>query len=76
MALDSPFALAWAQLARARSTLYHMGFAPTPTHAEAARRAAERALVLAPTRPEGHQALAAYYRIVLGALVGPGWLRL
>ena len=33
----------------------------TPDGAEAARHAAERALALAPTRPEGHQALAAYY---------------
>ena len=30
---------------------------PTPAAGEAARRAAERALALAPTRPEGHQAL-------------------
>ncbi len=60
VALDSSFALAWAQLARAHATLYFVGTI-TPAGAEAARHAAERALSLAPTRPEGHQALAAYY---------------
>ena len=39
---------------------------PHPAVAEAARRAAERALALGPTRPEGHQALGAYYAHVLG----------
>jgi serine/threonine-protein kinase len=65
VSLDSSFAPAWAQLARARSTLY---FSSTPiaSRAEAARRAAERSLSLAPERPEGHQALAAYYSFVLG----------
>ena len=63
VALDSSFALAWAQLARARARLYGLGRV-TPAEAEAARHAAERALALAPTRPEGHQALAAYYNIV------------
>jgi eukaryotic-like serine/threonine-protein kinase len=60
VALDSSFALAWAQLARAHARVYGLGRV-TPADAEAARHAAERALALAPTRPEGHQALAAYY---------------
>jgi tetratricopeptide (TPR) repeat protein len=60
VALDSTFALAWAQLARARATLYGLGRL-TSAEAEAARHAAERALSLAPNRPEGHQGLAAYY---------------
>jgi serine/threonine-protein kinase len=60
VALDSSFALAWAQLARAHATLYFVGVV-TPAGAEAARYAAGRALSLAPNRPEGHQALAAYY---------------
>jgi serine/threonine-protein kinase len=60
VALDSSFAIAWAQLARAHASLYFSGTL-TPAGAEAARHAAERALSLAPTRPEGHQALAAYY---------------
>ena len=62
VALDSSFALAWAQLARAHASLYLIGFGSAGR--EAARHAAERALSLAPTRPEGHQALAAYYSYV------------
>jgi eukaryotic-like serine/threonine-protein kinase len=62
VALDSSFALAWAQLARAQATLYFTGNV-TPAGAQAARDAAERALLLSPTRPEGHQALAAYYTL-------------
>jgi serine/threonine-protein kinase len=64
IALDSSFIQAWAQLARAGATLY-LGGAADPARAEAVRRAAERALALAPTRPEGHQALGAYYSYVL-----------
>jgi serine/threonine-protein kinase len=65
VALDSSFVQAWAQLARAQALLYSSG-ARTPAVAEAARRAAERVRALAPTRPEGHQALAAYYSNVQG----------
>ncbi|MBA3260208.1 MAG: protein kinase [Gemmatimonadales bacterium] len=68
VALDSSFALAWAQLARAQAMRYLIG-ALTPAQAEAARAAAERALALAPNRPEGHQALAAYYSSVPRDLV-------
>jgi serine/threonine-protein kinase len=68
VALDSSFALAWAQLARAHAALYLIGTV-TPAGAETARRAAERALSLAPMRPEGHQSLAAYYRSVPRDLV-------
>jgi eukaryotic-like serine/threonine-protein kinase len=64
IALDSSFVRAWAQLARAEAALY-LGGAADPARAEAVRRAAERALALAPTRPEGHQALGAYYSYVL-----------
>jgi serine/threonine protein kinase/Flp pilus assembly protein TadD len=62
IALDSSFVRAWAQLARARATLYWA--APTPELAEATRRAAEQALALAPSSPDGHEALGAYYLIV------------
>jgi serine/threonine-protein kinase len=62
VALDSSFVRAWAQLARARATLYWT--APTPELAEAARRAAEQALALAPAGPDGHEALGAFYLIV------------
>jgi TolB-like protein/tetratricopeptide (TPR) repeat protein len=62
VALDSGFALAWAQLSRAHSNLYWN--APSPAAAAAARRAAERAVALAPKRPEGYLALGNYYEVV------------
>jgi serine/threonine-protein kinase len=60
VALDSNFIEAWAQLGRTRAMLYDDG-PPVATDAVAARRAAEKAVALAPRRPEGHRALAAYY---------------
>jgi len=65
VALDSTFALAWARLSQARSNIYGNGI-PTPVGAEQARRAAERALALAPQRPEGRLALGDYSTQVLG----------
>jgi serine/threonine-protein kinase len=63
IALDSAFALAWARVSQAHAQLYFLS-APTPVDAEAARAAAERALALAPERPEGHLALGEYhYRV-------------
>jgi TolB-like protein len=64
VALDSTFALAWARLSQARSNIYSNGI-PTPAGADQARRAAERALALAPERPEGRLALGDYYTLVL-----------
>ena len=58
--LDPTFALAWARLSRAHSALY-VHSVPTPADAEAARKAAERAIALAPERPEGYEAHAQYY---------------
>ena len=63
VALDSTFALAWAQLSRARSLLYFTGV-PTASDAKGAHTAAERALALAPGHAEGHLALADYYNSV------------
>jgi tetratricopeptide (TPR) repeat protein len=63
VALDSSFVLAWAQLARAQAGLYY--YVPIPAMGEAARSAAVRVRALAPNRPEGHQAMAAYYSNVL-----------
>jgi TolB-like protein/Flp pilus assembly protein TadD len=63
VALDSAFAPAWAQLGRAHALLYNNGI-PAPADAEQARRAAERAVALAPARPEGHLALGVYYLLV------------
>lgn len=65
VALDSTFVEAWAQLSRARAVLYYLS-TPTPATAEATRRAAARAIALAPERPEGHRAMSAYYANVLG----------
>ncbi|HEY7482333.1 MAG TPA: protein kinase, partial [Gemmatimonadales bacterium] len=64
VALDSAFVEAWAQLGVAQSALY-CNSTPTPARAKAARHAAEQALALAPTRPEGHVALGWYYTCVL-----------
>jgi eukaryotic-like serine/threonine-protein kinase len=60
VALDSTFALAWAQLSRARSFIAGIG----GSSAEAvrlARAAAERALALAPEGAAGHLAMGDYY---------------
>ena len=65
--LDPSFALAWARLSRAHSALY-IHSVPTPADAEAARAAAERAIALAPERPEGYEAHAQYYLYVEEAL--------
>jgi eukaryotic-like serine/threonine-protein kinase len=63
VALDSGFALAWAKLSMAH-TLYYYNVTPTPAGAEAARQAAERAVALAPERPESQRALGTYYASV------------
>src|SRR5262249_53310122 len=59
VALDPGFAQAWAQVARASSLLYNNG-TPAPALAERAREAAERAVTLAPNRPEGYLARGDY----------------
>jgi serine/threonine-protein kinase len=66
VALDSTFLHAWVQLARTEAYYYYVG-TPTPAMAEGARRAAERAVALAPGRPEGQLALGDYYTNVRGA---------
>jgi eukaryotic-like serine/threonine-protein kinase len=63
VALDSTFALAWAQLARAHAAYYY-NVTPNPTSAEAAKRAADRAVTLAPDRIESRLAIGAYYNSV------------
>ena len=63
IALDSAFVLAWARVSEAHSLLYFLT-APVAEDRDAARAAAERALALAPNRPEGRLALGSYhYRI-------------
>jgi eukaryotic-like serine/threonine-protein kinase len=63
IALDSAFVPAWAQLARAQALLY-FNSTPTPSQAEAARHAAERAQALGPKRPEGYLALGVFHSVV------------
>ncbi len=59
VAIDSTFVQAWAQLARANASYYY-NVTPTPAGDEAARRATERALALAPGRAESQLALGTY----------------
>jgi serine/threonine-protein kinase len=63
VALDSSFALAWAQLSRAHSSLYQISL-PTETDDRQARLAADRALAIAPELAQGHVALGDYYRMI------------
>jgi TolB-like protein/Flp pilus assembly protein TadD len=63
VSLDPSFAQAWASLAIARSFSYLNGV-PEPALGEAARAAAERALQLDPSLPDGRVAMSAYYRYV------------
>jgi serine/threonine-protein kinase len=60
VALDSTFGLAWAQLSRAHAS-YYFNVTPNPASADAATRAAERAIALAPDRPESQLAMGSYY---------------
>jgi TolB-like protein/Tfp pilus assembly protein PilF/predicted Ser/Thr protein kinase len=65
VALDSTFGLAWAQLARANAS-YYFNVTPNPANADAARRAAEQAMALAPERPESQLAIGTYHGQVRG----------
>jgi serine/threonine-protein kinase len=60
VALDSGFAAAWARVAFLHATLYGIGTG-VPAEAEAARRAADRALALEPSGSDGHWVLGVYY---------------
>jgi TolB-like protein/Flp pilus assembly protein TadD len=63
VALDTSYAAAWARLSQAASFISIVGV-PTPALAERSRVAAERALALAPDRPEAHLAMGDYLRRV------------
>jgi serine/threonine protein kinase/tetratricopeptide (TPR) repeat protein len=63
VALDPSFAQAWAGVASASTVLYTNG-TPVPALADRARQAAEKAIALAPNRPEGYLALSGYERLI------------
>ena len=63
VALDSAFALAWAQFSRAH-TYVHWAGVPTAADEAKALEGAERALALAPGLAEAHLALGDYYNLV------------
>ncbi len=63
-ALDPGFAEAWAAISIGNSYLYSNS-SPSPEVAERARQAAEKSIVLAPNRPQGHEAMGNYMRLVL-----------
>jgi eukaryotic-like serine/threonine-protein kinase len=63
VALDPNFAQAWARVSYANSLLHYNG-TPSPALAERGRQAAEKAVALAPNRPEGYLALGSYERLV------------
>ncbi len=59
--LDPDFALAYAELSRAHSSLYHFGYDATERRLSKAKTAADRALALQPALPEAHLALGWYH---------------
>ena len=61
VALDPGFAQAWARGSSANSFLYESS-TPMPALAERSRQAGEKAVALAPNRPEGYLALGDYER--------------
>jgi eukaryotic-like serine/threonine-protein kinase len=63
VALDSSFAVAWAQLSRAHSRLYAIS-APLPADAERAQQAANRARALSPDLADTYLALGFYHDAV------------
>ena len=63
VALDPEFAQAWARIASAKALLY-ANAVPTPELADQAKHAAEKAIALAPKRPEGYHALGQYHRLI------------
>ena len=63
VALDPAFLQAWARVSWASSILY-ANSTPTPALVERARSAAEKAIALAPKRPEGYLAFGHYERLV------------
>lgn len=59
--LDPEFALAWAELSEIHSFVYQLRLDRSEDRLAEARRAAERALAIAPDLPQGHRALGYFY---------------
>jgi len=59
--LDPEFALAWADLANAHSSIFNMGVERTQEHVDKCKTAVDRALELQPDLPEAQIALGYYY---------------
>lgn len=59
--LDSSFALAYAELARCHARVYYLRTDATKARQDMAKRAADKALALAPDQPEIHLAIGDYY---------------
>ena len=59
--LDSTFALAYAELARALSGMFHNGWDRTPERCSQSKEAADRAIALQPDLPNSHIAQGYYY---------------
>ena len=60
VALDSTFAAAWAQVATLHAVIYLTTIQRSRADAEAATRAAERAIAIAPSAPDGYMARGDY----------------
>jgi non-specific serine/threonine protein kinase len=59
--LDPTFALAWAELSRTHSAMYHFGYERTQRHLDAAGNASERAMALDPDLVDAYVARAYYH---------------
>ncbi|UCE18629.1 MAG: protein kinase [Gemmatimonadota bacterium] len=59
--LDPNFALAFADLSRSHSRMYHWGYDRTPERLARAKAAVDDALKLQPDLPQAHRALGLYY---------------
>jgi tetratricopeptide (TPR) repeat protein len=64
VALDPGFSQAWARISQVNLGLFASA-TPAPALSERARQAAEKAVALAPDRPEGYLALGSYQRSVV-----------
>ncbi len=62
--LDPSFVAAWAAASRTHATAYLAEVPPDPADSAAARREADRALVLAPDLPDGHVAQGTFQQLV------------